>query len=110
MKKLVVNGNACIGCGACVAIDGEHFAFNEEGLSTAISQENLESKNVSEAIDACPTSAIRLEEVDAQCHCECASKEEHTCQCGDCHCEDDHCDCGDDCHCEDCHCENEKAA
>ena len=30
MKKLVLNTDLCIGCGACVGIDPEHFDFNEE--------------------------------------------------------------------------------
>ena len=33
MKKLNVNEEACIGCGACVAIDGADCDFNEDGLS-----------------------------------------------------------------------------
>ena len=55
MKKLNVNKEACIGCGACVAIDSEHFDFGDDGLSEAISQENLDSENVANAISSCPT-------------------------------------------------------
>ena len=96
MKKIKVNPEACIGCGACVAIDPEHFEFNDEGLSSVINNENLESSELASAIDSCPTCAISLEEND-------------TCDCEDCHCEncecDDECDCeGCDCGCEDCHC------
>ena len=42
--------DTCIGCGACVAIDPEHFDFNE-GLSVATSQEVTDS--VREAAGAC---------------------------------------------------------
>ncbi len=52
--------DTCIGCGACVAIDGEHFEFDERGLSTPISQEVTDS--VKEAADACPVGAIKVEE------------------------------------------------
>ncbi len=52
--------DTCIGCGACVAIDKEHFDFNEKGLSTPISQEITDS--VREAADACPVGAIVIEE------------------------------------------------
>ena len=48
----------CIGCGACVAMDPEHFDFNE-GVSVAISQEVTDS--VREAADSCPVSAIEVE-------------------------------------------------
>lgn len=62
MKELTVNENACIGCGACVAIDPEHFEVGDDGLSHAISQDNLESEEVANAMESCPTSAITIEE------------------------------------------------
>ena len=62
MKKIVVNDEACIGCGACVSIDPEHFEFNDDGLSHATNNENLESADLASAISSCPTSAISLEE------------------------------------------------
>lgn len=88
LKKIIVNTDACIGCGACVAIDPEHFAFNDEGLSMAISTENLESSNVNSAIDSCPTSAISITENEIE------DKEEENCSdcCHDC-C---HCNCEED--------------
>lgn len=88
MKKIKVNKDACIGCGACVAIDPEHFEFNDEGLSSVITQENLESEDLRNAIDSCPTSAISMTEE------ECDSEE--------CNCDDD-CECG----CESCECTEE---
>lgn len=60
MKKLNVNEN-CIGCGMCVAIDPEHFEI-VDGLSSAISNENLESSDLDNAISSCPTAAIEIEE------------------------------------------------
>lgn len=98
MKKIKVNQEACIGCGACVAIDPEHFAFNDEGLSHPISKENLTSEELANAIDACPTSAISLVETE---------NEEEACDCGDdCNCEDE-CGCSE-CHSHGCHCEEEE--
>lgn len=88
MKKIIVNKDACIGCGACVAIDPEHFNFNDEGLSQPISQTNLESENLENAIGSCPVAAISLSESD----------EEDTSE-SNCTCEDDDCCCCDDCHC-----------
>ena len=81
--KVVVNRDNCIGCGACEALCPEVFQIDDEGLSTVISNENIDEAKVTEAIEGCPTSAI--------------SKE--GCNCGDdCQCGDD-CDCGDDCSC-----------
>lgn len=60
MKKLNVNEN-CIGCGMCVAIDPEHFEI-VDGLSNAVSNDNLESSELDNAISSCPTAAIEVEE------------------------------------------------
>ncbi len=60
MKKIVVD-EKCIGCGACIAIDSEHFDF-EGKLSHAISNENLESDALQNAIASCPVGAIEIVE------------------------------------------------
>lgn len=58
MKKLFVNQEACIGCGACAAIDSKHFAINDSGLSEVINNEDIESDETKNAISSCPTNAI----------------------------------------------------
>ena len=50
MKQINVIKENCIGCGACVAIDPEHFEFDDDGKSSVITQENIESTNVLNAI------------------------------------------------------------
>ena len=87
MKKLYVNEEACIGCGACVAIDSEHFDFNDDGLSHVINNENIESEEAKNAISSCPTNAISYIEND-KCNCE-------NCNCDDCHCDENSCHCND---------------
>ena len=83
-----VNKDTCIGCGACVAIDEEHFNFDEEGKSEVISQENSNSDNLKNAIESCPVGAISATAGDKKCDCD------ESCGCGcqeglECHC--DHC-------------------
>jgi ferredoxin len=87
MKKINVNKNSCIGCGACVAIDPEHFDFDDNGRSNVINNDNLDSTNLTNAIESCPTSAISIGEDDdneiisdevEECHC---SNCEHNCNC-----------------------------
>ena len=56
---LKINEN-CIGCGACQAVDEEHFEM--DGVSTVISQDNLDSEALKTAIDSCPVGAIELTE------------------------------------------------
>ena len=62
MKKLDVDQVKCIGCGACVGIDPDHFDFEDSGLSSVISQENLDSEELEQAVEGCPTGAITVEE------------------------------------------------
>lgn len=85
MKKIIVNDNACIGCGACISIDPEHFEFNDEGLSYATNNDNLESSNLASAISSCPTSAIHIEEND-NCNCEECDCPKENCDCENCNC------------------------
>ena len=65
MKKINLNKTSCIGCGACVAICGDHFEFDDNGLSSIIKQLDGEpSSELLEAIDSCPTNAISLVTVE----------------------------------------------
>ena len=85
MKKLNVNKDACIGCGACVAIDPEHFNFGDDNYSEVISNENILSDEAKNAMSSCPTNAISYIETDGgneeECSCEncdsCCHKEEN---------------------------------
>ena len=58
--KVIVNNDACIGCGACQSIEPSVFELEDDGLAKAIDTEiNKEIKeNVMDAIEGCPTSAI----------------------------------------------------
>lgn len=63
MKKIVLNKTSCVGCGACVAICGEHFDFDDNGLSNIIKQlDGDPTSELLEAVDSCPTNAISLVE------------------------------------------------
>ena len=61
MKEIKVDQVKCIGCGACVGLDPEHFDFDDSGLSTVINQENLESEDLAQAVSGCPTGAISID-------------------------------------------------
>ena len=91
MKSINVNKDTCIGCGACVAIDDEHFDFDEEGKSSVKSQENLDSDVLTNAIESCPVGAISMADGDKKCNC----GPECTCGCN----EGKECSCGGDCAC-----------
>jgi ferredoxin len=57
LRKPHVN-ESCIGCGACVAISGEVFEMNEDGVSIVRPCSSYEGLDVDDAIAACPVSAI----------------------------------------------------
>ena len=85
MKKIIVSLDLCIGCGACVAIDPDHFTFSDAGLASATNNNNLESLTLKEAIESCPTNAISLTE-EEQCTNE-------NCECDPCECPPGECSC-----------------
>ena len=64
MDILEVEKSSCIGCGACISIDEEHFDWDDDGLSKVISNNNLKSENLTEAIESCPTQAITIAKTD----------------------------------------------
>lgn len=113
MKKIYVNTEGCIGCGACVGLDSKHFDFNEDGYSYVCSQENIDLELIQSVIEACPVEVITLEEIPEKTKDEEQSvisyeelkqytnKDEHQ------HEEN----CNNKCHCKDeCHKKDEKAA
>ena len=62
LQKLSVLPLRCIGCGKCARIDPSHFEMNPNtGKAFIISSTNLDSQNLSMAINICPASAITLE-------------------------------------------------
>ena len=67
MKKIIVDKNKCIGCGACEGFEPDVFELNDEGLAEAI-KENYDEldtevkENVDYAAANCPTSAIKVSE------------------------------------------------
>lgn len=67
--KVRVNNDACIGCGACVAVAEDLFEINEDGLSEAKNQiiPDTQKEQAINAIDSCPTGAIEeIEEATEQ--------------------------------------------
>ena len=69
MKKIIVDQDKCIGCGACTAIASDVFSFSDEGYAQTDENNNVldnmeeEIKNdCMDALESCPTSAIKIEE------------------------------------------------
>ena len=61
MKKLKVDKNKCIGCGACVALAGKSFRLNKDNKAEPIEPAGDDEKTIQEAIKSCPVEAITNE-------------------------------------------------
>ena len=57
-KKVVVNPDACIGCGICASIAPDVFKMNDEGKSEVL---DPDGENAESAAGACPVGAITIE-------------------------------------------------
>lgn len=64
MKKLKVDEQTCICCGSCTAICDDVFGWSDEGAACVKDESKIEENKdlVDEAINACPTGAIKFEE------------------------------------------------
>lgn len=58
MKKLVVDQETCIGCGACVSLAPKFFKSGDDGKSRVIDQDADSEETIQNAIDSCPVNAI----------------------------------------------------
>lgn len=65
MEKIIINKDACIGCGMCVHSHPEYIVFDEMGHAEPIDKEVMptDKRSILETIDHCPTEAIRVEEI-----------------------------------------------
>lgn len=54
-----IDRDACIGCGVCTTICPEVFELDDEGKAIIVKNANLSLNCVDEAIENCPTTAIK---------------------------------------------------
>lgn len=59
--KVTVDQDLCIACGACIDLCPNIFDWNDEGLSHVLAEEipSEEEDCANEAIESCPTEAIK---------------------------------------------------
>lgn len=64
MSKIIIDQEACIGCGACTAVSPEMFRINENTTKAEpVKSENLTKKELQKAkegADTCPVRAITI--------------------------------------------------
>lgn len=58
MKKIKVNNEICIGCGACQAEFPDNFQINDEGVAEATENNIVNDEDGEIMEDICPVGAI----------------------------------------------------
>ncbi len=61
-KKIEVDQELCIGCGACVNLCPEVFELQDDGKSRVIKKEECKDCDCEMIVNSCPVGAIRIEE------------------------------------------------
>jgi len=60
--KHKVDQDLCIGCGTCIALAPKSYKWNDANKSDAINPPGDDDDTVRSACDACPVTAIFIEE------------------------------------------------
>ena len=60
--KAKVNQETCIGCGTCPALCPNIFYMKDNGKADVKVDADYSANNVQEAVDACPVTAISIDE------------------------------------------------
>lgn len=59
-KKVSIDKDLCIGCGACTGICGNVFGFGDDGKAEVVAQPtDADDDAVESAVSSCPVQAIK---------------------------------------------------
>jgi ferredoxin len=61
-KKIIIDEDLCEGCETCVELCPDVFELGESGKARVKNPNALDTCNIEEAIDSCPTGALKSEE------------------------------------------------
>lgn len=65
MKKIKVNDEICIGCGACQAEYPENFQINDEGIAEATENNIVDDEEADIIEGICPVGAISVNDTES---------------------------------------------
>jgi len=66
-KKICIDSETCIGCGACEVTAPEYFELGNEGFAKPKRDFDEADKDIiNEAIEGCPANAITLKDNDSE--------------------------------------------
>jgi len=61
-KKIAVDQELCIGCGACANLCPEVFRLQDDGKSEVINEEGCKKCDCEVVVNSCPVGAIKITE------------------------------------------------
>jgi ferredoxin len=61
-KKIIIDEELCEGCETCVELCPKVFELGEDSKARVINQNACDTCDCQEAIDSCPTGALKWEE------------------------------------------------
>jgi len=61
-KKVYIDVDECIGCGACVDSCPDVFSMTEDNVAEVTNPEGASEEEIQDAIDSCPVECIHWEE------------------------------------------------
>jgi len=61
MSKVKLDQSKCVGCGACVSIAGNNFAFDDGDFISKVINDEVTDEAIA-ASESCPVYAITIEE------------------------------------------------
>jgi len=63
IKKIKIDEDLCIGCGACNVTASDAFGYDNEKSKAVVKEdaENTDNKKIEEAAQRCPVQAIKIE-------------------------------------------------
>lgn len=61
-KKIIIDEELCVGCGACASLCPEVFELQDDGKAKVINEEGYEKCNCDIVVNSCPVGVIKIEE------------------------------------------------
>jgi len=61
-KKIIIDQNLCVGCGACASLCPEVFKLQDDGKARIINENDGEKCDCDMVANSCPVGAIKVEE------------------------------------------------
>ena len=61
-KKIVIDGELCVGCGACASLCPEVFELQDDGKAKVINEDGCKKCDCDLVVNSCPVGVIKIEE------------------------------------------------